>query len=165
MLRLIGFICGISLILFVVQPWMAVNYPGWYQKGKEAADEIIDSQQLIEVSQKVDLPPIKDLVLDDKQIETSQLETQVNQSAELVIEQPKTMIRQLIWSPFKYETSANAFARQINEMTQINVIIERNSRNDYQLILEAYDEQKIQQEITQIEQALGLKLSKSVAGH
>ncbi len=165
MLRLIGFICGISLILFVVQPWMAENYPGWYQKGKEVADEIIDAQQLIEVSQKVDLPPIKELVLDANQIETSQLEAQLNQSTELVIAPPKTMIRQFIWSPFKYEISANAFARQISEMTQINVIIERNSRNDYQLILEAYDEQKIQQQITQIEQALGLKISQSIAVH
>ncbi|HFB65520.1 MAG TPA: hypothetical protein ENJ60_08280 [Aeromonadales bacterium] len=171
MFKLFGFLCGMGLMIFVVQPWVVDHYPRLYQQGKTMADKIIDTAKTIEVPDEVVLPPVKDLVLDVQAIETQEVpepEEQMSTDVVIITESPQAitnvMIRKPIWSAFKYKTSANAFARQIRDKTKIDVQIERDAMGSYQLVLEVENEQIFQQQIAQIEQALGLNFSQLIVG-
>lgn len=168
MFKLFGFLCGIGLMMFVVQPWVVEHYPGLYQQGKSMADKMIDTAKTIELPNQVVLPPVKNLVLDVQAIETPGSVEQMSTDIVVVTETPQqasdVKIRKPIWSAFKYETSANAFARQIREKANIDVMIERNSMGHYQLVLEAQSELIIQQHIAEIERALGLNFSRLIVG-
>ena len=164
MLKLIGFIGGLGLAVFIVQPWAAEHYPELYQSGKQATDSVIaelsfdnnitavttdDSIEVLNTDSIQAVPP-----------ETTQPETIV-----VLNQAPAIVLRQPIWSAFKQEVSARAFARKIQQKTRITIIIEQNSNSHYQLILEADSDIAMQQQIVKIEQATGLIFSAQQTGN
>lgn len=182
MFRLIGFAAGIGAVIFILQPWLAENYPDIYEQGREAADMTVTAA--IEKTQAI--ASVKDTIepeifpaekiasqTDSEQVvgETAEIEmTNTVPEPEPEPEKhsipemnslPAIVIRQAFWTAFKYKTSAEGFARKITEQTQISVLIEQDTKQHYQLFLEAGDEVTIEQQILQIEQALGLKISQT----
>ena len=180
MFRLIGFAAGIGAVIFILQPWLSEHYPDFYQQGKDAADKtvsaVIEKTQVIAavkdtteagifpageiIVSQIDSEPVVGGISEVDMIETLSEQDSIHEVNHL----PAIVIRQAIWTAFKYKTSAEGFARKITDQTQISVLIEQDTKQHYQLFLEAGDEVTIEQQILQIEQALGLKISQVVSG-
>ena len=210
MFRLIGLVCGISMVLFIMQPWVAENHPDFFQQGKKMADmtlsdvkektqevanDVSDKKEPIVLSDAKPKAAIEKPMVIKKEFEKSEIkkndrfligpiqterslvfgseadsnsgnkgEFDIILSVEPIIDTGtetalNRVIKQKIWSPFKYQRSAEGFARLITEQTQIPVVINQDAMSRYQLVLEANDRLVIEQQIVQIEKALGLKFA------
>jgi hypothetical protein len=184
MIKFSGFLIGISIIIFLLQPWVEEHYPDFYCQGKSIADESIAlvSAHVEEVARSQNIsPPIPtepisvdtavvpetglnepSIIITDVAVKPAEHKEELARglisipATEVQITFPLTAIRQSIWAPFTYETSARAFARQITEKTSLAVSVEKTPAGQYQLVLESSDRNSMQSDIMRIEQALGL---------